>query len=480
MGTIPGQSDRDGEAKGLSILFPHQGEGMYRTMVSLHLTVDTTAIHSLSLLFQHGVMVKAQVNCSIRTMLCEQLGLSTQYVEDRIKTIFLDGRPVDDIDSAVIRDGSTLALSAAMPGLVGAILRRGGHLAPLRSQITHREEKKALQPRKGTVVLKLFNLLIDELGPSLLKAGVVVRREDLETLFVSLPEDFWGACKKVQLDGRTIDRDHLLKRLKRYELVMLRIDEIKGGKWRHFLVTSLLFILAVGCGGKPVVVPTTELVIPQRGLTRVGYAIQVGAFSDLNNAFRLTQTLQDRGLDAYYFVHKTGLYKVRFGNFPSKESACTKAEHLLALGIIDEYYVVGPGDYPRSKDQKYATTYLRNEIVNTAESFIGVPYRWGGSSPEHGFDCSGFSMAVYHLNGLNLPRSSEEQWKVGSSVSRGQLSKGDLVFFATSGGKKVSHVGIYIREDTFIHAPGRNKKIRFDSLARRYFRRHYVGARTYF
>jgi hypothetical protein len=448
-------------------------------MVSLHLTVDTTAIHSFSLLFQHGVMVKAQVNCSIRTMLCEQLGLNPQYVEDRIKTIFLDGRPVDDIDSAVIRDGSTLALSAAMPGLVGAILRRGGHLAPLRSQIAHRQEKKALPSRNGTVVLKLFNLLIDELGPSLLKAGVVVRREDLETLFVSLPEDFWAACKKVQLDGRTIDRDHLLKRLKGYELVMLRIDGIKGGKWRRLFVTSLLLILAVGCGGKPAVVPTTEPGIPRGGLAPIGHAIQVGAFSDINNAFRLTQTLQGRGLDAYYFVHKTGLYKVRFGDFPSKESACTKAEHLLALGIIDEYYIVGPGDYPRSKDQRYATIYLRNEIVNTAGSFIGVPYRWGGASPAHGFDCSGFSMAVYHLNGLNLPRSSEEQWKAGSPVSRSQLSKGDLVFFATSGGKKVSHVGIYIREDTFIHAPGRNKKIRFDSLSRRYFKRHYVGARTY-
>ena len=450
-----------------------------RTMVSLHLTVDTTAIHSFSLLFQHGVMVKAQVNCSIRTMLCEQLGLSAQYVEDRVKTIFLDGRPVDDIDSAVIRDGSTLALSAAMPGLVGAILRRGGHLAPLRSQIAHRQEKKTLPRRKGIFVLKLFNLLIDELGPNLLKAGVIIRREDLETLFVSLPENFWAGCKKAQVDGREIGGDPPLKWLKKYELVMLRIDGIKGGKWRQFFVTSLLFILAVGCGGKPAVVPTTELVIPQRRLTRIGYAIQVGAFSDLNNAFRLTQTLQDRGLDAYYFIHKTGLYKVRFGDFPSKESACTKAEHLLALGIIDEYYIVGPGDYPRSKDQRYAITYLRNEIVNTAESFIGVPYRWGGASPEHGFDCSGFSMAVYHLNGLNLPRLSEEQWKAGTSISRGQLSKGDLVFFVTSGGKKISHVGIYAGEDKFIHAPGKNKRIRFDSLSRRYFRRHYVGARTY-
>jgi hypothetical protein len=252
-----------------------------------------------------------------------------------------------------------------------------------------------------------------------------------------------------------------------------------GRKWRQFFFASLLFILATGCRGKPAVVPSPEPVVPQKGSSRIGYAIQVGAFSDLNNAVRLTQALQDRGLNAYYFVHKTGLYKVRFGDFLSKESACRKAEDLLALRIIDEYYIVGPEDYPKPRDRRTAITHLRNEIVTTAKSFVGVPYRWGGTSPERGFDCSGLSMAVYHLNGLNLPRSSEAQWEAGSPVNRGRLSKGDLVFFATSGGRNISHVGIYVGQDKFIHAPGRNKRIRFDSLSKRYFRRRYVGARTY-
>lgn len=250
-------------------------------------------------------------------------------------------------------------------------------------------------------------------------------------------------------------------------------------KWSQFFVTSLLFILAVGCGGRPSIVPSTEPVVPKRGLARIGYAIQVGAFSNLNNAVRLTETLQDRGLNAYYFVHKTGLYKVRFGNFPSKESAYKNAENLRATGTIDEYYIVGPADYPKSEDRKNAITYLRHEIVSTAKSFIGVPYRWGGASPEYGFDCSGLSMAVYHLNGLNLPRSSKEQWEIGSPVNRSQLSKGDLLFFATSGGGKISHVGIYTGGDKFIHASGANKRIRVESLSNKYFRRRYVGARTY-
>jgi cell wall-associated NlpC family hydrolase len=65
--------------------------------------------------------------------------------------------------------------------------------------------------------------------------------------------------------------------------------------------------------------------------------------------------------------------------------------------------------------------FLRGEIVKTARSFIGLPYLWGGSSPESGFDCSGLAMAVYHLNGLDLPRSSREQFESGSPVERDEL-----------------------------------------------------------
>ncbi len=211
----------------------------------------------------------------------------------------------------------------------------------------------------------------------------------------------------------------------------------------------------------------------------MGYAIQVGAFSKLHNAVRLSEALQRRGLNAYYFVHKTGLYKVRFGNFPSNEIARRNAEDLHDTGVIDEYYIVTPEEYPSAKGRRNGKTYVRDEIVKTAKSFLGLPYQWGGTSPAHGFDCSGLPMVVYNLNGLNLPRSSRAQWEVGTPIDRAQLVRADLVFFATSGGRKVSHVGIYLGEDKFIHAPSRGKRIRIDSLSKEYFRRCYVGARTY-
>ena len=249
-------------------------------------------------------------------------------------------------------------------------------------------------------------------------------------------------------------------------------------KCRLFFVFLLLTTVVTGCGSTTIVDPSQPL--EQRNvLLPMGYAIQVGAFSQLNNAVQLTETLQSKGLSAYYFVNQNGLYTVRFGNLSSKEKAQKEAETLRSAGTIPDYFIVGPDDYRTTKSGENGKMFLRNEIVERAESFIGVPYRWGGSSPRDGFDCSGFTMAVYRLNGLNLPRSSAAQWGAGFGVDRHQLSKADLVFFATSGGTRISHVGIYVGKDKFIHAPGRSKKIRVSSLSNTYFKQRYVGARSY-
>jgi len=246
-----------------------------------------------------------------------------------------------------------------------------------------------------------------------------------------------------------------------------------------FLKALALLLLLSGCVDRVVISPRLEPMPPQRELPRMGYTIQMGAFSIVDNAIRLTEELERQGLNAYYFHHKTGLFKVRFGDFPSREAAAAKAEELVTAGTIDAYYIVSPDDYALARARIYGPTNLRDEIVETAESFIGLPYRWGGSSPDEGFDCSGLAMAVYQLNGLNLPRSSREQFMAGTQLERSGLAKGDLVFFATSGGKKTSHVGVYAGDGRFIHAPGRGKTIRRDPLSDGYYAARYVGARTY-
>lgn len=209
------------------------------------------------------------------------------------------------------------------------------------------------------------------------------------------------------------------------------------------------------------------------------HTIQVGAFSNLNNAVRLSEKLQANGIDAYHFRHATGLYKVRFGNYASREEARNRAEDLKSIGMIEDYYIVGPTDFAARSGPPGDNEHLRNEIVKTAQQYIGIPYRWGGESPRTGFDCSGLTMVVYQLNGLDLPRSSSQQWQAGTPVDRSQLTKGDLVFFATAGGRRVSHVGIYTGNGKFLHAPGRGRTIRLSPLSGRYYKSRYLGARSY-
>jgi cell wall-associated NlpC family hydrolase len=103
----------------------------------------------------------------------------------------------------------------------------------------------------------------------------------------------------------------------------------------------------------------------------------------------------------------------------------------------------------------------------------------GYSMSGEGFDCSGLTTTVYQLNGLNLPRTSAEQFRVGMPVGGEGLHRGDLVFFAISGGRRVSHVGIYTGEGRFIHAPGRGKAVREDLLSEAYYKARYVGGRRY-
>ncbi|UCG22521.1 MAG: C40 family peptidase [Deltaproteobacteria bacterium] len=236
----------------------------------------------------------------------------------------------------------------------------------------------------------------------------------------------------------------------------------------------------MGCGRATYISPEPRPVAQKETLAQLGYSVQVGAFANLDNAVRLSEALERYGLDAYYFVHESGLYKVRFGDFPTKEAARSKAEDARVAGIIVEYWIVSPADYAVRKQRKYGGRIdLRSEIVGTARRFIGTPYRWGGTSPDEGFDCSGLTMVVYQLNGLKLPRSSRQQYRAGIPIGRDELLHGDLVFFATDGGRRISHVGIYVGKGRFIHAPGRGKRIRTSLLTRRYYKSRYMGARTY-
>ena len=117
-----------------------------------------------------------------------------------------------------------------------------------------------------------------------------------------------------------------------------------------------------------------------------------------------------------------------------------------------------------------------DDLIGSAMGFLGVAYRFGGASPS-GFDCSGFMQYIFRKAfAVNLPRTSAEQANVGVAVNRSQLQPGDMVFFRTAG-SRISHVGMYIGNDRFIHAPRTGKRIEITSLSNRYWSARYATAR---
>lgn len=116
-------------------------------------------------------------------------------------------------------------------------------------------------------------------------------------------------------------------------------------------------------------------------------------------------------------------------------------------------------------------------LVLNAMGFMGIPYRWGGTTPEGGFDCSGFVQYVFkQAAGLVLPRSSFDQIRQGTVVGRDELQAGDLVFFNTMRAT-ASHVGIYIGENRFIHSPRRGKNVEIVNFNDAYWQARFDGAR---
>lgn len=127
----------------------------------------------------------------------------------------------------------------------------------------------------------------------------------------------------------------------------------------------------------------------------------------------------------------------------------------------------GHGDLPPSA--------LASSVVETALALKGAPYRYGGRSPA-GFDCSGLVYYVFSRHGIELPATAELQWEVGRSVGRDEIAAGDLVFFVTSG-RSISHVGIAVDSESFIHAPNSDSVVRVDRLDDRYWGSRMAGAR---
>jgi cell wall-associated NlpC family hydrolase len=123
---------------------------------------------------------------------------------------------------------------------------------------------------------------------------------------------------------------------------------------------------------------------------------------------------------------------------------------------------------------------LRERVVAAGLDTLGIRYRWGGDDPDSGFDCSGLVSFIYReVAGVDLPRRARDQRRKGLIVKTSQLQPGDLVFFGIRRPNQTSHVGIYIGNNEFVHAPTRGETVRVDTLKSTYWSKRFNGARRY-
>ena len=179
--------------------------------VSLSLVVKGAMLPIFFQLLGHGFGIRVQTGCSVKELLCRQFGISEDYLAERIQTIFLNAKVVDDVSSTTVTEGSRLALSGAMPGLVGAILRSGGFYASMRSQISYDQNKPSSGTKAGKITLKLLNLVVKELGPAFLEQGIWFKGKTLQEFIRHHLDELTSGGAATELDGEPVEINHLLE-----------------------------------------------------------------------------------------------------------------------------------------------------------------------------------------------------------------------------------------------------------------------------
>lgn len=193
-------------------------------LTNLSLVAEPKLFERFLLLLQKGVKVTARVGSTVGSFLCEDLGLSPEYVDKRIQTLFLNGKAIDNPDSSHIKEDSTLALSAAMPGLLGATLRKGSYYARMRNEISYQEQGEGTTVHQGFLLLKLFNLLPAEIGPAVLARGIWLKGEDLNQFLKELPDELAGMCTETRVDGQLVNLKDFLGKTSQHEMLLVKVQ----------------------------------------------------------------------------------------------------------------------------------------------------------------------------------------------------------------------------------------------------------------
>lgn len=181
---------------------------MQKAIPRLVLEVQSGRISTLIAILQTGFVLFVPAGSTVRAVL-DAAGFSRSYLEDKVKTVFLDGSAVDDLAMETVTKGSVIALSAAMPGLAGAIFRKDSPISGLRSHFDARPANRPVQDAEEPVVLKMFNIIAEDMGPRLLADGVLISGRDVANFLAARRELLQKAIVGAELDGSPIESNDL-------------------------------------------------------------------------------------------------------------------------------------------------------------------------------------------------------------------------------------------------------------------------------
>lgn len=193
---------------------------------SLLLAVAPDALPLFTTVLQSGIEIKTTQGETLAKFLSNFKGFTAEYLADTVQTIFLNGTAVDDLSLPLTGSNPTLALSASMPGLAGAIFRRNSFHSALRTE-TNPLESEGVKQDSISVTLKLFNSIAQDRGEALLKLGLSIKAERIAT-FLSKRPNLNQFIVKIQLAGKELDREELLRVLPDFQKINLTIIGANG------------------------------------------------------------------------------------------------------------------------------------------------------------------------------------------------------------------------------------------------------------
>lgn len=202
---------------------PMSSECKTDSVTQVSLLVPAGSPGKFTTLLQSGIFIEATQNQNIGGLLAALPGFTEQYIAERLQTIFVNGLPADDLDQLLSGPETVLAISAAMPGLAGAIFRKGGMHASLRTTKKIQHEKTETDGTT-TVRLKLFNAIAKERGEALLGAGCLMMASTLEK-FLAYHPPLIASMQNIDINGQTTDAPGLLKTLADSDKIRLTIQE---------------------------------------------------------------------------------------------------------------------------------------------------------------------------------------------------------------------------------------------------------------